>query len=149
MRAIALQAQGKQGGAQADLRRALQLAAPSGYIRLFMGLGPTMVQLLAGYDPPPEQAAYTARLRSILSAAHGRGLEPTVLPDQSALVEPLSERELEVLRLMAQGLTYQEAAEQLIVSLNTVRFHVKSIYGKLGVDNRTAALEKARSLDLL
>ncbi len=50
---------------------------------------------------------------------------------------------------MAQGLTYQEAAEQLIVSLNTVRFHVKSIYGKLGVDNRTAALEKARSMDLL
>ena len=69
--------------------------------------------------------------------------------DDTKPVAKLSEREREVLRLMAQGLTYQEAAEQLIVSLNTVRFHVKSIYGKLGVDNRTAALEKARSMDLL
>jgi LuxR family transcriptional regulator, maltose regulon positive regulatory protein len=149
VRALALQAQGKQGAAQADLRRALQLAAPSGYLRLFIELGAAMPPLLAEYNPPPEQAAYTARLRSILGAVYGRGPEPAAQPDQSALVEPLSARELEVLHLMAQGLTYQEAAEQLIVSLNTVRFHVKTIYGKLGVDNRTAALEKARSMDLL
>ena len=101
----------------------------------------------------PEQAAYTARLRSYPRRGDWQPAaprhSPAPQPGQSALVEPLSERELEVLRLMAQGLTYQEAAEQLIVSLNTVRFHVKSIYGKLGVDNRTAALEKARSLDLL
>ncbi len=149
VRAIALEAQGRQAAAQADLRRALQLAAPSGYVRLFIELGPAMAALLAEYNPPPEQAAYATRLRSVLSAALGSRPAPRAQPDQSALVEPLSARELEVLRLMAQGLTYQEAAAQLIVSLNTVRFHVKSIYGKLGVDNRTAAIEKARSLELL
>ncbi len=91
VRAIALQAQGKQGPAQADLRRALQLAAPSGYLRLFIGLGPAMAQLLAEYDPDPEQAAYTARLRAALGAEPGRAPEPAVQPDQSALVEPLSD----------------------------------------------------------
>jgi LuxR family transcriptional regulator, maltose regulon positive regulatory protein len=149
IRAIALQAQGKSGPAQVDLERALHLAAPSGYLRLFFGLGPAMAQLLADHVPDPEQAAYTARLRAVLGTETGDRPGLPAQGNQSALVEPLSERELEVLRLMAQGLTYQEAAEQLIVSLNTVRFHVKSIYGKLGVDNRTAALEKARSLDLL
>ena len=65
------------------------------------------------------------------------------------LVEPLTEREVEVLRLMAQGLTYEEVAQQLIVSLNTVRYHVKGLYGKLGVDKRLAAIEQARALGLL
>ncbi len=100
-----------------------------------------MTQLLAGCEPGPAQAAYTARLRRALSAAPGR---PADAFDRT----PVCTRAA-VLRLMAQGLTYQEAAEKLIVSLNTIRFHVKSIYGKLGVDNRTAAIEKARSLDLL
>jgi LuxR family maltose regulon positive regulatory protein len=70
-------------------------------------------------------------------------------PQSQVLVEPLTEREIEVLQLLAQGLTYQEVAARLIVSVNTVRFHVKSIYGKLGVDNRTAALETARRLSVL
>ncbi len=81
------------------------------------------------------------RLRAVLAPAPPQNRAPATPPP---LVETLSEREIEVLRLLAEGLTYQEAAERLIVSLNTVRFHVKSIYGKLGVDNRTAALEQAR-----
>ncbi len=80
VRAIALQAQGKQGPAQADLRRALQLAAPSGYIRLFLGLGPAMAQLLAEHDAPPAQAAYTVRLRGILRAAMGSRSAPAAQP---------------------------------------------------------------------
>ena len=64
-------------------------------------------------------------------------------------MEPLTERELEVLRLIAQGLTYEEVAQRLIVSLNTVRYHVKGVYGKLGVDKRMAAIEQAKTHGLL
>ncbi|MBI1298979.1 hypothetical protein GC175_28955 [bacterium] len=67
----------------------------------------------------------------------------------SPLIEPLSERELDVLRLMAEGLTYQEVADRLVISVNTVRFHVKSLYGKLGVDKRIVAVERARALGLI
>ncbi len=149
LRALALQAQGRHGPAQIDLEHALQLAAPSGYIRLFAGLGAGMVHLLSALDPPPALAAYVTRLRDTLAPSPGSAGSAAIPFAQPALVEPLSEREIDVLRLMAQGLTYQEVAERLIVSLNTVRFHVKSIYGKLGVDNRTAALDSARNLQLL
>ncbi|WP_114676152.1 response regulator transcription factor [Bellilinea caldifistulae] len=65
------------------------------------------------------------------------------------IIEPLSEREVEVLRLLAQGMKYAEIAEYLFVSMNTVRFHVKSIYGKLNVDKRVKAVERARELKLI
>ena len=65
------------------------------------------------------------------------------------MIEPLSERELEVLRLLAHGLKYAEIAEQLVVSVNTVRFHIKSIYGKLSVDKQAKAIERARELGLI
>jgi LuxR family maltose regulon positive regulatory protein len=67
----------------------------------------------------------------------------------AALVEPLSDRELDVLRLMAEGLKYKEVADRLCISLNTVRSHTKSIYGKLNVRNRTQAIEKVRQLRIL
>jgi LuxR family maltose regulon positive regulatory protein len=65
------------------------------------------------------------------------------------LIEPLTDRELDVLRLMARGLKYKEIATQLFISLNTVRSHVKAIYGKLDTNNRTQALEMARQLGIL
>jgi LuxR family maltose regulon positive regulatory protein len=139
---------GKQAQARADLQRALELGAASGYVRLFAGLGGDMARLIAEFNPPEELAealaAYVADLRTVLAAG---GREPAAQPQD--LIEPLSEREIEVIQLLAQGLTYQQAAARLIVSVNTVRFHVKSIYGKLGVDNRTAALEAARKLSVL
>ncbi|MCB0041204.1 MAG: helix-turn-helix transcriptional regulator, partial [Caldilinea sp.] len=71
------------------------------------------------------------------------------LPAPAELVEPLTEREQEVLRLMAQGLTYQQMAEQLIVSINTVRYYVRNVYSKLDVHRRGAAIARARALGLL
>jgi LuxR family maltose regulon positive regulatory protein len=143
---------GKQVQARGDLQRALALGAASGYVRLFAGLGPDMAQLIGEFDPPPGMALYVADLRTILAGGEAKQ-EPQVQalaePLIEPLIEPLSDRELKVLRLLAQGLTYQQTAAQLIVSVNTVRFHVKSIYGKLGVDNRTAALETARRLSVL
>ncbi len=65
------------------------------------------------------------------------------------LAEPLTDRELEVLRLIAEGLSYREIADRLVVSVNTVRFHIKGIYSKLGVENRAAAIAQARALQLL
>jgi LuxR family maltose regulon positive regulatory protein len=70
-------------------------------------------------------------------------------PAPGALIEPLSDRELDVLRLMADGLKYKEIAARLFISLNTVRFHVKTIYGKLDANNRTRAVERARQLHIL
>ncbi len=69
--------------------------------------------------------------------------------DQSGLVEPLSERELEVLHLIAEGLTNRDIGERLYLSLNTVKVHTRNIYGKLGVNNRTQAVANARDLGLL
>ena len=65
------------------------------------------------------------------------------------LVEPLSEREVEVLTLMAEGLTYHDIAERLFISVNTVRYHVKGLYGKLGVSSRAEAIARARDLNLI
>ncbi|RRR72658.1 MAG: LuxR family transcriptional regulator [Candidatus Viridilinea halotolerans] len=66
-----------------------------------------------------------------------------------ALIEPLTEREHDVLRLLATGLTYAQIAEQLLVSINTVRYHVKGVYGKLGVEKQVQAIERGRALGLL
>jgi DNA-binding CsgD family transcriptional regulator len=73
---------------------------------------------------------------------------PSVPGEPTPLITPLTDRELDVLRLIAQGLKYAEIAERLYISINTVRFHVKAIYGKLYVNNRTQALDRARQLQL-
>jgi LuxR family maltose regulon positive regulatory protein len=155
LRSLALNAGGLGARAQADLGNAITLAAPGGYVRVFSAQGEPMARLLGSFGAPPAQQAYVRRLLEATSLA-AKAQKPTAGDAKwgqagaltQALVEPLSEREIEVLKLLAEGLTYQEVAERLIVSLNTVRFHVKSIYGKLGVDNKTAALEAARNLRL-
>lgn len=105
-------------------------------------------------DTPGPSPAYVdtvlAAFPDVQQAAGGAPpAEAERRPLLPALVEPLTERELEVLRLMAQGLTYDEVAQRLIVSLNTVRYHVKGMYGKLGVDKRLAAIEQARMYGVL
>ncbi len=142
LQALALQAQGDIPAALAPLSRALTLAEPEGYVRIFVDEGPSMAVLL-------EQAAKHGIARNYvhqLLTATGRSPDRT--PVTQSLIEPLSERELEVLRLLGTGLNGPEMARELVVSLNTIRTHTKNIYSKLGVNDRRAAVRRAEELHL-
>jgi LuxR family transcriptional regulator, maltose regulon positive regulatory protein len=164
LQALLLDAQGQRSRALVVLERALELARPEGYLRLFLDEGPPMAALLRQL---PARSPLTAYLRALLAAQEGgralapqrpdipaRAASPQLSPadrDQAnlALIEPLSEREREVLALIAAGLTNQEIAERLVVALSTVKKHINSIYGKLDVRSRTQSLLRARELGLL
>ena len=134
----------------APLERALALAEPDGWLRVFVGAGPAMPKLLEtlgrqrpDWDFVREVAAAAALpLPTTASAA-------TPPATDGGLVDPLSDRELDVLRLLASDLDGPMIARQLVVSLNTVRTHTKHIYTKLGVNNRRAAVSTAHQLGLL
>lgn len=146
--ALALQALAHgQGGDRARaltaLGHALRLAAPEGYVRLFVDLGLPMARLLQEARARAVMPDYVATLL----AAYGADL--TGVAGADALPEPLTARELDVLRGIASGLTNREIAALLFISPETVKKHTGSIYGKLGVANRTAAAARARDLDIL
>jgi len=140
--ALAYQTQGDISAALAPLSRALTLAEPEGYVRMFVDEGPPMAH-------PLEEAArhgITPNYVRHLLTAFGSASNRTAV--KQGLIEPLSEREFEVLRLLATDLTGPEMARELVVSLNTLRTHTKNIYSKLGVNNRRAAVRRAEELDL-
>ncbi len=139
LESLLLDSQGDGPGALEALTQALTLAQPEGYVRTFVDLGEPMRRLLERVTSMPE---YTARLLTA-DAAPQRG------PVQDSLIEPLSDRELDVLALMAEGLTNQEIADRLFISVNTVKTHAKSLYGKLSVRNRAEATLRARELNLI
>lgn len=128
------------------LGKALALARSEGYQRIFLDEGEAMRGLLLKYRKESRLSnAYLDRLLSAFSGKH-----PAVSAGQEfALVEPLSERELEVLRMLAAGRSNPEIAGELYVSLNTVKAHVKSIFAKLETHNRTQATQRARDLRLI
>jgi LuxR family maltose regulon positive regulatory protein len=130
------------GGGGDWLGRALQLAESEGYVRIFTDEGEPLAALLRKL-PATE---YICKLLATFPAAVSTGEHPKGHP---GLVEPLTDREREVLRLLAEGLSYGKIAERLVVSVNTVRFHVKGIYGKLGVEKQVQAVEKGRELGLI
>jgi LuxR family maltose regulon positive regulatory protein len=145
LKAVVQHARGDRPGALVSLERALGLAEPEGYRRTFLGEGEPMEVLLRILAERRPDWAY---LRELVTPR----VPPTarVAPEgNDALVDPLSERELDVLRLLATDLDGPEIARELVVSLNTVRTHTKHIYTKLGVGNRRAAVSKAHQLDLL
>jgi LuxR family maltose regulon positive regulatory protein len=143
VQALALQARGDIAAGLAALERAMTLAEPEGYVRVFVDEGAPMTALLKAAARGGRPGSYVRRLLAAV-----RPSEPGT-PVRRDVIEPLSERELDVLRLLGTDLNGPDIARTLIVSLNTVRTHTKNIYAKLGVNNRRAAVRRAAELDLL
>ncbi len=150
LQAVARQVQGEMDQAVHLLGDALALAEPGGFIRIFVDEGPPMAALLCeaanrGFAPD-----YVRQLRAVFVPAAGSTLVTQKLVAPRALgSEPLSERELQVLRLLGTELNGPEIAYRLMVSLNTMRTHTKNVFSKLGVNNRRAAVLRAAELNLL
>ena len=143
LQALASQTQGTSPAAFASLQRALTLAEPEGYIRIFVDEGLQMASLLRAGAKHGIAPSYVRRLLAALNKTEDS------TPAHQGLIEPLSERELEVIRLLGTDLDGPDIARELVVSLNTVRTHTKNIYAKLGVSNRRAAVRRAQELDLM
>jgi LuxR family transcriptional regulator, maltose regulon positive regulatory protein len=146
LQARALQAQGKAEPALAALAHALHLGAPQGYVRTFVDGGQPLVPLLRQAAARGIEVAY---VRSLLDALERETGPAPHAAAGHAPVEPLTERELEILRLLAVGLPNKEIAGTLVIAVGTVKQHLKHIYGKLGVHNRTEATVRARELGLV
>ncbi|MCB0959335.1 MAG: hypothetical protein KDB04_07400 [Acidimicrobiales bacterium] len=131
--------------AMAALSEALRRAEPEGHIRLFLHAGPAITGILATIVGTQGAASYAATV--LAAAEHAGGSEPTARPNV-ALVEQLSDREVDVLRLLRSDLSGPDIARELHVSLNTLRTHTKHIYTKLGATNRREAVTRAAELGL-
>jgi LuxR family maltose regulon positive regulatory protein len=143
--ALARQQLDDRPAAMTALGRALELAEPEGHVRVFVDEGEPMAELLRAAASGRHPSAYAGRL---LASVDGPAPTARRSVPGGGLVEPLSEREREVLRLLATDLSGPEIARRLVVSLNTVRTHTKNIYAKLGVNNRRAAVRRAEELDI-
>ncbi|MGY1741703.1 MULTISPECIES: LuxR C-terminal-related transcriptional regulator [unclassified Blastococcus] len=141
--ALARRADGDVRGAVGPLERALDLAEPEGLVRLFLDEGPTMAELL---QAAAERGTAPAYARRLLDAGPDGHVGTAV---QHGLADPLSVRELEVLRLLGSDLDGPAIARRLFVSLNTLRTHTRNVYAKLGVSSRRAAVRRAGELGLL
>jgi LuxR family maltose regulon positive regulatory protein len=132
------------------LERALTLGEAEGYIQIFVDEGPLMARLL--YEALSSGIApdYVRKLLAAFPEVESeKDLMSQPIVSDSDWIEPLSERELEVLQLIADGFSRQEIAAKLILSLNTVKTHARNIYSKLGVNNQMQAVGKARGLGFL
>jgi LuxR family maltose regulon positive regulatory protein len=161
VRARALAARGDRPGALAALAGSLTLAWPEGYVRVFTGEGEPLAALLDQLIADRRRGAartagvpgeYLGRLRAAFRPDDARAASPA--PGAAALVvaglaEPLTDRELEVLGLLAAGMANKQIAKQLVVALETAKKHVSHILGKLGAANRTQAVARAHALGLL
>jgi LuxR family transcriptional regulator, maltose regulon positive regulatory protein len=152
LQALTHEARGDIFAALIPLERALSLAEPEGYVRIFLDEGAPMAKLLAEANAHEVMPDCTSRL---LAAFEPEGLrhkeKPALIPArrEQPLVEPLSQRELEVLRLVALGLSNREISDRLFLALNTVKGHNRVIFSKLQVHRRTEAIARARELGLL
>ncbi len=150
LQALDLQAWGDTNRALDSLGRGLALAEPLGFVRIFLDEGPPMARLL--YEAAAREAAggYAQRLLGAFPVPEPEAAAPsTHKAQESHLVEQLTEREIDVLQHISEGLTNRQIAARLFLSVNTVKAHTRNIYGKLDVNNRTQAISKARALGIL
>ena len=163
LQALAHQKRGDMPAALASLQQALTLAEPEGYVRIFVDEGPPMAVLLAKLHERsrkrPRAAstnvplAYIERLLALLRGERVQegisSAAPSAAAPAQSLLDPLTERELEVLCLIAAGLSNRDIAARLVLALSTVKSYVNTIYSKLQVESRTQAVARARALHLL
>ena len=154
LRALALAATGDDAAAVSALAGALHLAGPQGYVRVFSDEGPPMATLLGRLVAAQRSDLSAAGIPLGFLARLLRSFEVSPAgPDPGrgvpGLIEALTARELEVLRLLAKGWTNQGIAEELVVTLDTVKKHITHVLGKLGAANRTEAVARARELGLI
>ncbi len=142
LKALLCDAQGDESIARDSLARAIHLAMPGGFIRLFVDLGPALARLLNGLDLETRELHYVGR---ILSAFSGDGMTKTI----EALDQPLTKREVEILGLLADELSNKQISDQLCISPATVKRHSENIYQKLGVHGRRQAVSKALGLSIV
>lgn len=143
LQALAHRMQGDISAALLPLERVLTLAEPEGYVRVFVDEGEPMAALLEAAAKQGIASNYVRRLLTAFGKVEGG------TPTRQAGSEPLSERELDVVRLLGTDLSGPDIARELAVSLNTLRTHTKNIYDKLEVHNRRAAVRRAKELDLI
>ncbi len=149
LQAVILQAHGEKDAAVQLLSEVLALAEPGGFIRTFIDEGIPMAQLLSEVAAHGMMPDYIGKLLAVFEAEEHKREDKSYLPAAQPLIEPLSQRELEVLQLIALGLSNREISERLFLALDTVKGHNRRVYDKLQVQRRTEAVARARELGLL
>jgi LuxR family maltose regulon positive regulatory protein len=143
LQALTFQGKKETGQALAALERALTLAQPEGYVRMFLDEGEGMTRLLCQAQSRQVGSGYAAELLSKISRSSGM-----TQPSMQLLIEPLTTREVEVLKLIEAGCSNDEISEQLVISIATVKRHISNIYSKLEVKSRTQAIAIGKELKL-
>jgi len=149
LQAITHQAHGERDKAVQVLGDALALAEPGGFIRIFVDEGTPMFRLLSEAAAQEIMPGYVGQLLAAFESEVQKSKDKPSLPAAQSLIEPLSQRELEVLRLIAQGFSNDEIGKRLFLALDTVKGHNRKIFDKLQVQRRTEAVARARELGLL
>lgn len=148
LQALALNISAEPKGAVDAVQRAVSLAKPAGWVRIFADEGEAIRRLLLSALAQGAEPAYIAHL--ITAIDHQSNPDDKLAADPNQLlIEPLSQRELEVLNLLANGQTNQSIADELVIALSTVKKHVNNIFGKLNVESRTQAVVRARELKII
>jgi LuxR family transcriptional regulator, maltose regulon positive regulatory protein len=143
------EAQGKGQEALHLLRQSLELAQPAGFLRVYVDLGPAMVPLLSRLAESESEPGYIRRILAAFAPAPAQGQRRRDPTAQLEMVEPLTNREQEILELLARRLSDKEIAQALHISPYTVSKHTSNLYGKLQAAGRRQAVSKARALGIL